>query len=93
VERIVYEKGEPTAVVTKRGERFPARTQDKKTQRVGIEEKNGTYREKPVFADKNLIEDNILSGHEIDIIVAGQNTVCGNNKATKIVMPEKKDAQ
>ncbi len=26
VERIVYEKGEPTAVVTKRGERFPART-------------------------------------------------------------------
>lgn len=68
-------------------------TQDKKTQRVGIEEKNGAYREKPVFADKNLIEDNILSGHEIDIIVAGQNTVCRNNKATKIVMPEKKDAQ
>lgn len=26
VERIVYEKGEPTAVVTRRGERFPART-------------------------------------------------------------------
>ncbi|MCM8789372.1 MAG: hypothetical protein NC907_06255, partial [Candidatus Omnitrophica bacterium] len=67
--------------------------QDTKTQRIGIEEKNGTYREKPTSADKNIIEDNILSGHEIDIIVAGQNTVCRNNKATKIVMPEKKDIQ
>jgi|GEM_PF-1048971 len=60
-------------------------TQETKTQHTGIEEKNGTYGEKPTFADNNVIEDNILSGHKVaDIVIAGQNTVCKNNKCEKI---------
>jgi len=62
-----------------------ADTQETKTQYIGIEEKNGTYREKPTFADNNVIEDNILSGHKVaDIVIVGQNTVCRNNKCEKI---------
>lgn len=65
-------------------------TQENKTQYIGIEEKNGTYRDKPTNADNNVIENNILSGHKVaDIIVVGQNTVCKDNRAEKIIMPEK----
>jgi len=62
--------------------------QNTKTQYVGIEEKKGTYMNKPTFADNNVIEDNVLSGHKTaDIIIAGPNTVCKNNKAEKIILP------
>ena len=69
-------------------------TQNEKTQHIGIEEKNGMYRDKPTSADFNIIEYNELSGHlKADIIIVGKNTVCKNNKADKIVLPEeeKKD--
>ncbi|MCM8802579.1 MAG: right-handed parallel beta-helix repeat-containing protein [Candidatus Omnitrophica bacterium] len=69
-------------------------TQNEKTQYIGIEEKNGKYRDKPTFADFNIIEDNELIGHiKADIIIVGQNTVCKNNKAEKIELPVKEKSE
>ena len=61
-------------------------TQEVPTQFVGIEEKNGTYRDKPTAADENIIRGNRFSGHRTaDIILAGPNTVCEDNGEAKVV--------
>jgi len=61
-------------------------TQANSTQWVGIEEKNGKYRDKPTYADENIIRGNRFSGHKTaDIVIAGAATVCEDNGEAKVV--------
>jgi parallel beta-helix repeat protein len=70
-------------------------TQEKPTQFVGIEEKNGEYGKKPTHADENIIKANIFSGQKTaDIILAGEKTEVEANGAAKIVHgPQQKTAE
>jgi parallel beta-helix repeat protein len=55
-------------------------TQKSPTQFIGVEEKDGSYRGKPTYADENLIRDNVFSGHKTaDIVLAGAATRCEKN--------------
>ena len=52
-------------------------TQPSPTQFIGIEERHGTYRDKPTWADENVIEGNTFGGHkEADIVLVGPATRC-----------------
>jgi hypothetical protein len=69
-------------------------TQSTPTQYVGIEEKNGSYREKPTSADQNIIQDNQFAGHKTaDIVVAGGKTRIEEEAGAVVVRePLKSDA-
>jgi len=52
-------------------------TQPSPTQFIGIEERHGTYRDKPTSADENVIEGNTFGGHkEADVVLVGPATRC-----------------
>jgi hypothetical protein len=54
-------------------------TQPSPTQYIGIEERHGTYRGKPTWADENVIEGNTFRGHkEADVVLVGPATRCEN---------------
>jgi hypothetical protein len=55
-------------------------TQAEPTQHIGVEERHGTYRDKPTRADENMIVGNTFAGHrKADIVIAGNSTRCENN--------------
>jgi len=55
-------------------------SQESATQWIGIEERNGMYRDKPTCADENLIEENVFSGHrKADVVLSGPATRCEAN--------------
>jgi parallel beta-helix repeat protein len=61
-------------------------TQAMPSQHVGVEERNGVYRDKPTAADENLIEGNSYSGHvRADVIVVGPATTVTEKPEVKVV--------
>ena len=68
-------------------------TEPEPCQHVGIEERNGKYKDTITLADENTIKNNKFKGHKIaDIVVSGSKTVVENPdaKITKKEEPETK---
>ena len=60
-------------------------TQAEPTQHIDVEERHGTYRDKPTWADENVITGNTFAGHrEADIVLAGTETRCEDNSGAVI---------